>query len=551
MTFILRSRALIETDVALWILVLFAFSVRIAGIGYGLPLTVVADEPPFTLAALQMIQLHTVIPAFHVDAFKSILYYPPYLSYLYLIPFTAVTAVLYLLWHGGSALFSAHLISDLSVFFLIARVVSVALGACSVFLIYRIAQSLFHSRIAAAIAGFLLATSLIHESLSMVGRHWIPISFIFLVVLYVLTRERLPENRKIFYTFLIAGVGMGVSTFSGVALVLVGLWFFLVSETRLRDAFRDSWILSGGIMFLLLAPLPTLLYPYSQGFFGGVLLLHGQTTLLGFIASPVSALLKYAYAEPVLILLFLAGIGAFWNYHRRWCICLLAFFLFYVLLFYSVAAFESRFLVPLVPFYALFGGYAGYLMSRTRVAALILLVLLLVPLVSAVRLSTLAYQSDTRTFARNWALSELQPTDKVLVYGELLRLPANSSSLAELRSIDPAAVRKTDEAEATLDRTDVPYALNLYTVQNETFLENLATYAHDHNYDYLIYEPAYTSDTRVAAQFDELIRRAQLVRTWEGFGNSFSVAGSGFTASLPQLFANKSLGPTMFVYKLR
>ena len=60
---------------------------RIAGIGHGLPLFVVDDEPPFVLAALKMLELKTLLPAAHTE-FQDFLYYPPYLAYL-LLPFFA------------------------------------------------------------------------------------------------------------------------------------------------------------------------------------------------------------------------------------------------------------------------------------------------------------------------------------------------------------------------------------------------------------------------------------------------------------------------------
>lgn len=542
---------ILETDAALWILVALAFLLRIVGIGYGLPLTLVGDEPPFTLAALQMLNLHTLIPAFHLEAFKSILYYPPYLSYFYLAPFIAITAIYYFLWHGSSALFSAHLMSDLSAFFITARFVNILLGTFSVYLVYRIAQTFFASRIAAVVAGFLIATSLIHESLSMVGRHWLPMSFIFVLVLYVLTRTHLPEYRRIWYVFLIAGIGMGVSTFALITLVLLSLWFFIVGTTPLITALRDKRIWSGVLLFLILAPIPSLLYPYSQGFLGGVLMLHGQTTLLGFVTSPFTALLLYARSEPVLISLFLVGVGALWLHKRRWSIFFIAFFLFYVLLFYSVAAFEYRFFLPLVPLYALIGGYAGYLMTKTRLTTAILFLLLLIPLAETVRLSTLAYQGDTRAFARSWALEHLKPSDKVLVYGELMRLPVNKESVVELRTIDQGAVRRTDEAGALLNRAGIPHALNLSTVTSENFMHDIATYARNHTYDYLIYDPAYAIDPKTIAAFNDLVANAQLVREWNGFDHSFSVAGSMFTAPLPLLFSHASLGPTMRIYKLQ
>ena len=83
-----------------------AFLARIVGISYGLPLWLVDDEPPFTLAALKMLQLKTLIPASQLADFKTVLYYPPYLSYLYLPFFAALVAIKLLLYDGPSALFA-------------------------------------------------------------------------------------------------------------------------------------------------------------------------------------------------------------------------------------------------------------------------------------------------------------------------------------------------------------------------------------------------------------------------------------------------------------
>src|ERR1035437_336508 len=124
-------------------LLLLAFLLRVVGIGYGLPLTVVNDEYPFTYAALQMIQAHTLIPALHPELFQNILPYPPYLSYVLIPPFIAILGIKFLLWHGSTALFQAHLLTDLSAFFITARLVNVLLGVLSVYLIYRISEALF------------------------------------------------------------------------------------------------------------------------------------------------------------------------------------------------------------------------------------------------------------------------------------------------------------------------------------------------------------------------------------------------------------------------
>ncbi|HWB33896.1 MAG TPA: glycosyltransferase family 39 protein [Candidatus Paceibacterota bacterium] len=551
MTYLSRLRALIESGAIIWLIVAFAFLVRIAGVHYGLPQTLVDDEPPFVLGALQMLQTHTIIPALHASAFKDILYYPPYLCYVYLLPFAAIAGAKYLMWHGGSALFAAHLGADLSSFFMAARIISALLGAASVWLVYQVSYAAFKSRAGAAISAFLLATSLIHESLSMVGRHWLPISLIFLFILYLLTRERMPENRRIFWSLLVAGIGMGVSTFSGVAVLLLAIWFFTLSHLRLQEALRDRWTLAGAGAFVLLAPLPSLIYPYSQGFLGGVLDLHQGTSALGIAASPLAALMAHGLAEPVLIGLAILGSIALWFGNRRWFAFLISFFIFYALLFYCLAIFEPRFLLPLVPLYALLGGYAWSAVRGRRPIAILMALLLLVPLASSLRLAALAYEGDTRQLALQWELSTLSPSDKILVFGNLMRFPVRQDALDELRSIDPGAVRKTDEAEASVGGMDVPYALNLYAVHDQNFLSHLAAYARAQGYEYLVYTPDEPGDSALAAQLQELASRGTLVAQWDGFGNTFSVAYSAFTGPLPFFFEDKLLGPSVAVYKLK
>ena len=91
-----------------------AFLIRIAGVSYGLPLWLVDDEPPFVLAALKMLELKTLLPALHFADFKTVLYYPPYLAYLYLPFFAALAAVKFLFYKGAANLFAAYLLSDLS-----------------------------------------------------------------------------------------------------------------------------------------------------------------------------------------------------------------------------------------------------------------------------------------------------------------------------------------------------------------------------------------------------------------------------------------------------
>jgi hypothetical protein len=68
-----------------WLLIiLFAgFFIRVVGVGYGLPHHLYGDEESVVYTALRMLELRTVLPVFHWEAFRGLSYYPPFLSYIH------------------------------------------------------------------------------------------------------------------------------------------------------------------------------------------------------------------------------------------------------------------------------------------------------------------------------------------------------------------------------------------------------------------------------------------------------------------------------------
>ncbi|MBI4093821.1 glycosyltransferase family 39 protein [Candidatus Kaiserbacteria bacterium] len=469
-------------------LLLGVFLLRVAGISYGLPLTVVSDETPFTFAALKMLQLKTLIPALHPEAFQSILPYPPYLSYVLLFPFAVILGVQYLLWQGSAELFQAHLISDLTPFFMTARFVNAVLGTLSVFLVYRIAQTLFKSRVAALSAGFLLATSILHIALSMVGRNWIPVSFLFVAILYVLTNSWSLKHRYLLSSA-IAGVGMGISSLSAFFCVFIGLYYALFDARSLRAMLRDApTLLSGGLLFVVLAVVPSLLYQSGNAFLGAVTLFEPKS-LLGLISSPWDALLLIALSEPVLVGSFLLGLALLAIQWQRLAALMATWFLFYVAIFYMLFRFDARFLVPLLPLFALLGGYTVARLWDRRTMIPILTAFLL-PFLVSIQLFVLAASGDTRDHARSWVLEHLAAEDKILVFSSAMHIPTQRAAVEELRSIESSAIRSADEADSLLDRDDAPYALNNLTMlSDKEFIGSLPEYAKREGYTHVLIEP--------------------------------------------------------------
>jgi hypothetical protein len=528
-------------------ILILAFILRVLGIGYGLPLTTVADETPFTYGALQMIQSHTLIPALHPDLFASILPYPPYISYVLMPPFAAIIAIKYVLFHGTFTMFKATLLSNLSAFFIVARILNVLLGTLSVYFVYVITERLFHSRIASLSAAFLLATSLLHVALSMVGRDWVPISLIFLAQLMVLTHSWTLRKRYIL-TLIIAGVGMGISALSATSLIMIGLYYLCFDlrswRAMTKDVIATLW---GAACFVALAAIPYLLWHSGNGFLKNVTLWDVKN-IFGLLLSPATALAQILNSEPVLVFAFLAGLVILCFRRKKAGYFIAAWTASYAIIFYVFFRLEPRFIVPLIPLFCIAGGYCVSSIWKPKIAPLALIVLLL-PLIVSAQLSYLTVKNDTRQHVLVWAQQHFTADDKVLVSAGL-RIPTQARAVEELRSIDPTVVRKIDEAQETLDRHDVPYVLNgLTDMSNSAFIADFPAYAKSHHYTYLIVEP--DASMTIRNILPELIRGATVVEDFEGLGESkWSIIDSNFTGSFIGLFSGASIGPSVIVYKL-
>ena len=547
-----RIKNHIRRERLLFSILALAFLLRVAGVGYGLPLSVVYDEAPYTLGALLMIKLHTVVPSLHVADFQSVLYYPPYISYVLLAPFAAILGVQYLLWHGDPALFQYHIVQDLSPFFITARFLNVLLGTFSVFLVYRITEALFRSKVAAAAAAFLLATRVLHVGLSMVGRQWVPVGTVLLIVLYLLLRGEWSFRKRYLTAFFAAGIGIGISSISALACALIGIYYFVFDIRSLRGIARDiPPLFFGALIFFSLAGIGWLLY-HSGNTFIGSMTLHQSKSFSGLLMSPWSALSTIFFSEPVLVVLAILGLGLLAFKCRRASLLLAALFTVYIAVFYLFFGFEARFVLPIIPFLAIAAGYAvASLVSRRW--SVFVVVLLSIPLVVALRLSFLSAYGETHQSARAWALERLMPNDKVLVYSSALHIPTQKAAVAELRSIDPNALRKADEADEAINDKTAPYVLNnLTSLIGEPFMNDLPKYARAHGYEYLILEPRSlpSAGTTTQKAFASLTKDASVVAHFDGFGYEMSLDESQFREPFTTLFQNKLLGSDIVIYRL-
>lgn len=534
---------------AIIVIIFLAFVLRITGIFYGLPLWLVDDEQPFVLSAIKMIQIHTLIPTLYQTEFEKILYYPPYLSYLYIIPFIGVIGFQYLLHHKLGNLFVPFLVSDLSQFFITARLIMAIVSLISIFLIYKIGKNLFSSEKIGAVAAFLLSTSLLHIMLSITSRHWLAVSFFGLLIFFILSNPKYESGKKYLIASAITGIGIGFSAIIIVYLTLIALWY-LFSE---KYPISKINILTCVALFAILTAIPLLLYPQSLGFTGDVST-NAPKTISGVITSPFLFLKPIALSEPILTLFATIGLITL-LFHRKNVFA--AFFVFlysYSALFYIAFRYEHRFTAGLLPFLALLAAYSiDYVARLTNKRSIY--ALLIIPLIFSIQLSRLILHNDSRINAKIWIEQNIPAHEKILVYARLTRLSSDPAAIEEQRTIDSGSLRKIDEAEEALPqnikKTPTFHALNLYSVNNEQFFNNISEYAKKNNYKYaLISDEDFVWGRKDFSIMQKFGKSGTLIKTFGSYQPKYSISITQLLGSPLKLFKFNKFGPPLSFYRI-
>lgn len=546
-----------------WVVIALAVVLRLVGLFYGLPLSLVADEPSAIFGALKMLELKTVIPALHSAEFASVLYYPPYLSYLYLLPFAIVGGLGFLLSGQSLEVFTNQLIADPSIFFITARLLAIVASVISIVLIYQVARRLFATAPAwvATLAAFFLAVSSTYLALGSVARHWVFIGLVIAIILRLLVSA---IKRKYFWSLLVSGAGVGISTIAGVGVMLVGGWWLMESKVAPWGIFkvRPLELIAGGVVFGFLSWLPNLLYPQSLGFVNDVSLLSGKSFLPALFSAP-QFLLTAGRAD--ILLTSLAVIGILFLIHDRKFFGWLAliFTLFYSLLFYFLFHFETRFLTPLLPLFALTAAYGSWRLVTVKVTPLgsdskvspwgtvIIVLICLAMLITGLRFTYLIYQNDTRILARDWALENIPVGSRVVVAGELLRLPMTAQTFVEIESLDPQFTRRVDQAEAALATAGVDYspvfkALNLYTFDPVADREPVLELIKSEPIDYVIID----DDSPWQTVLSDILASGEAVEELAGSGDHFLYTAGHFWGFPWELWQFDRFGPEIKIFKL-
>jgi hypothetical protein len=541
-----------------------AFLVRILGINYGLPLWLVADEPPFIFGALKMLELKTLIPALHSDAFKAALYYPHYISYFYLIPFAVFLGLKYLFIGGGLETFKNTIVLDPSGLYLLARFLMAALGTATVWLVYKSSKNIFKSEAGALLSAGFLAFSFIHTNYSHWGRHWIPVTFIFSLVIYVLSREDFSPSKKYLLASLIAGIGVGVNYQAAVSAIFILLWFIFCDRLLSFKIFREKWIYAATGLFIGLVLLAYFLYP--AGFVVGKKDITGERNLSGFLQSYVFHLTNLIYNDPAILLFFILGLILSFFYNRKYFWVTLGFIFSYIAVFYILLFHVDRYVLMLLPLLAITAGYGlSELWQKINIKLRFLvlglgIISFVFSMAMILKFDWLVLKNDTRIQAINWFESSIPEGSKVAVLVSSMRIPTTPEAIKELGKINEGALRQVDFAELVLGNKGKYYALNLYTVTSDEFFIKIKEYLTENHYEYLIVENNFAKRKGVydiekigkaIKIFDGYTDEAKDVVNWFGGGaqNSYD-AVPWFTGGWKNIFKLTINGPQIIVIKL-
>lgn len=577
-----------------WILLL-ALVLRLWGISYGFPLFLVNDETPHVYGALKMIELKTLVPAFHQEEFKKVLYYPPLISYA-LLPVVMPVIGAHWLFSGMPPLaeYKLALALDPSFIWLAARIFIALVGVLDVAVIYLFARRIFQSERAGVFAALFAALSFYHLQLSHNVRHWLPAGF--LLTLAWLWSVPIFEGRASWrrYAWLGALVGAaagGVNTAAVIGLIPPFFASIFRQGARGLERIPVRKIALLLISFAVVALVFVALYPYgftrAEGavspeadIIGRFLLLSQKSVsgLMSFWGTYIRALWDF---ETPLLLAGLLGAGLFlWRGRRFWALTALIYAFSFFTLLYLFDDYTVRGIVFIIPLLAAFAGYAAdeiwrkleikkleikrrisnFLFSQFlifSISAFLISIFFGWQFVTDLRYDWLLAQDDTRLVAVKWIDGNLPSGSRVVMDSQSMRLTNTKEGIRELQALDSSALRAADSALLSLP--DERYPAPAYGVVNLNFISSevrealLPEFFRQNGFQYAVVE--YTNPGAIAKDTLRVISDAKLIQRFsqwkEPHEQSFDGSGKLGRLSIPELFQMERFGLFVDIYESR
>lgn len=560
---------------ALVVLLLLGAGLRFFGIWYGLPFSLVSDEESLIGGALRMLELRSLIPAFHPEA-MSILNYPVILPYIYLVFFVPYLGVLYLVTGAGPVNEFAFMVFDhMGMIFALARTTSVVFGVATIYLVYRLGREMLGSHAAGLIAAAFLAVDFLSSFTAHFARHW---NLTILIVVYtVLVSWRIYRDgspRDYVKAGLAGGIGFGVSySFGCLGLVACAIahvaakgWHGLVNRN----------IIVTGVIFLVCAILFFLLHPNAvlRQVIGGVSGLDDSKSVLGWVDAIAFYSRALWFSNPAVTVLATIGAGVALA-ERRITIAVGAVgsYLFMVSVLYFTVTLEGRYIHIAMPFLTLSTGYGIARIYECLSANRIAKIAAMVPATAGFAFSLfvsanatwMLTQTDTRFLALDWIQENIPAGSRIVVDLGAVRLEPTGESLREQNEFDSGSLGAYERMMLRRlngggpdPRGDIP----LFHVLNTSRLSpDLVEEAHAENFlpeilrrDYVYFVGQYRDPAYISPLHAEIAKKGELLARFQATDGDPQPPYLKSTIVLPypmhRLFGMRRFGPIVEVFAL-
>lgn len=559
-------------------ILIFFTAITSVGIFYNYPLSsTVADETVLMSAALKMIAEPSLRPDYPT------MYHMPLGAYLY-VPFFAALLIFLRL----SGLFtSTEALKEFGILHYgkllpMARLISLFLGAASVYLVYRICEKLFNNRFISLAASFLLATNLVFVELAHFGRVWLPqifvilLTFYFIVIFYEKEQAALKDYCRI---ALLTAASFGTHVI-GVLIYLsfVTAHYIKNKSKKLKEIFltdKNFWLAN----FIIVVSLPLIYYLNPHGFINytgqsikaGAAVVGNATGIDGGIDfwTSFSDYGKVLFETgPALTIVFIFSLIPFFFFKRNLFFILGSFILGYYVVIGPIVGSNSikeHYIVPVIPFMAIISAYGMYYFYQSNFFGKNNLISYIIKFTTlgAVFLSPVypvmlwdywAIQPSTQVSAQEWIYNNLPQGARIVVFDNALPVNENRESLEDTQSYAQNSLTKRQAYLLSIEDSRYPKP-DYYVLRPADYRSGIPQEILNKGFDYVVltwwYPKQYESALEDARQFGLKEKNPVKIFPSGADQNTFSVDLEIWRHPLYNLEKMNHLGPVIAVYSLK
>lgn len=355
--------------VILYVILVLAFVFRLASLTFGLPHSdVFGDEIVHTVLAFKMLNAKTILIPYGES------YLPPLFSYI-LMP------IFVLIGFFGKLFGYFSNLADYKEFVLLhrewmmipGRIISALFGTASIYFLYLLVEKIFNRKIA-LLSAFLLAVDFLSVHESQIGHIWSPVAFFFVFGAFSLYSLYLTGLRR-WYIYSALAVGFGYAI--GQAPILLIFLFIFIHYLVARKNSQKFWNKNLAVFTSVFAPIFLAfslvnyytLYKHFIEAAGSILKILGihlqSATEISNVVGKTSVSHSWSVGYKTLLYttpaVLLAGIAGALVYLKKKKIVEIGLFIifpaFYFLFILLTTDLTYRYVLPIVPFLAIFSAY--------------------------------------------------------------------------------------------------------------------------------------------------------------------------------------------------